>query len=143
MIFRKGVGGLGSAGNPADEPVSPQMARSVQASTNRWRKVMKDYRFLTNTEAGELLGSRSTNRSLASRRRSEGNLLGVKHGNAVLYPEFQFDESGDVRPVIPKLISLSKEYDWSEQSLILWLTAPTGYFDDEPPVKHLNDPDGS
>lgn len=132
---------LGSALNPVEEPVSPQMARSVQASINRWRQVMKDYRFLTSTEAGELLGSRSGNRSLASHRRSKNELLGVKHGNAVLYPEFQFDEAGDVRPVIPKLISLAKEYDWSEQSLILWLVTPTGYFDDEPPVKYLDDTD--
>ncbi|GAA1134266.1 hypothetical protein [Arthrobacter flavus] len=132
---------LGSALNPVEEPVSPQMARSVQASINRWRHVMKDYRFLTSTEAGELLGSRSGNRSLASHRRSKGEVLGVKHGNAFLYPEFQFDGTGDICPVIPRLITLADEHDWSEQGLILWLVTPTGYFDDEPPVKHLDDPD--
>lgn len=121
--------------------MSPQMARSIQASANRWRQVMTEHRFLSSKEASELLGSQTGSRSLASHRWSKGELLGVKHGTAVVYPEFQFGESGQVYPVIPKLISLAKEYGWSEQSLILWLVTPTGYFDDEPPIAHLNDPD--
>lgn len=137
----KGAGAQDSSHNPVEELVSPQMARSVQARVNRWRRVMKEYRFLSGEEATELLGSQQGDWSLASRRRSEGKLLGVKQGNAVLYPEFQFDETGDVRPVIHELIALAKENNWSEQSLILWLVTPTGYFDDEAPVKCLDDPD--
>lgn len=65
----------------------------------------------------------------------------MKQGNAVLYPEFQFDDTGEVRPFIPELIELASENSWSEQSLILWLVIPTGCFEDQPPVRYLNDPE--
>lgn len=136
-----GADAQSSARATVEEPVSPPMARSMQASISRSRRVMKDYRFLTSTEAGEVLGSRSGSRSLASHHRLEGKLVGVRDGTRVLYPEFQFDEAGHVYPVIPKLISLAKSHDWSEPSVVLWLVTPTGYFDDKPPVQCLNDLD--
>lgn len=114
----------------ADAEISPQMAHSIQALDDRWSQVMKDYRFLTSTELHGMPAGRDTAR-----------LLKVEHDGAVLYPEFQFDETGQVPPVILELISLAESNDWSEQSLLLWLATPTGFLDDEKPVAHLDDPE--
>jgi hypothetical protein len=111
-----------------DAEISPQMARSVEASAERWRQVMKDYRFLTRAELDGMRAGR-----VAS------HLLKVEHDGASLYPEFQFNAAGELLPVIPELMNLAKSNDWSEQSLILWLVTPTGYFDDEAPIKHLDE----
>jgi hypothetical protein len=106
------------------------MAHSIDASAERWRQVMKDYRFLTSAELDGMPAGRDTAR-----------LLTVEHDGTVFYPEFQFDETGEVRPVILELINVAKSNDWSEQTLILWCVTATGYFDDEPPVNHLDDPE--
>ncbi|KRF03267.1 hypothetical protein ASH00_15895 [Arthrobacter sp. Soil782] len=112
------------------EEASPQMAHSVQALAARWSQVMKDYRFLTSAEFRGKPAGRETER-----------LLKVEHDGAVLYPEFQFDEAGQVRRVILELVSLAENTDWSEQSLVLWLVTPTGFLDDEKPIEHLGDPE--
>lgn len=138
----RGAAALGPALSAVDEPASPQMARSVQASVNRRRKVFEEYRFLNSQEVAEVLGSRSSNRALASDHRTKGRILGVKRGNGYAYPKFQFDEvSHQVRPVIPELIALAQANDWSEEDLLLWLVTPTGYFDDTRPIEHFDDPE--
>lgn len=120
----------GTNTSPAVAGMSPQMAHSAQASADRWRQVMKDYRFLASEELD------GTPASLC-----EANLLRVEHDGAVLYPEFQLDEAGNMRPVILELKSLAKKYDWSERSLFLWVVTPTGFFDDESPASHLDEPE--
>lgn len=111
-----------------DAKISPQMAHSIETSAERWRQVMKDYRFLTRAELdGMRVG------------RVASHLLKVEHDGAALYPEFQFNAAGELLPVIPELMNLAKSNDWSEQSLILWLVTATGYFDDEAPIKHLDE----
>lgn len=115
---------------PIDAQMSPQMARSIKASTDRWHQAMKDHRFLNGAELDDMPVDRG-----------EGKVLRVGEGDAALYPEFQFDGAGQVRPVILDLISLEKNADWSMQSLVLWLMTPTGAFDDEAPVNHLDEPE--
>lgn len=120
----------GSDLRSADGQMSMQMAQSIKASTDRWNQMMKDHRFLTKPELDDMPAGQT-----------EGNFLKVGDGSTALYPEFQFDKAGQVHPVIPQLISLAKNNDWSERSLILWLVTPTGYFDDESPANHLNEPE--
>lgn len=120
----------GADSSPTDVGMSPQMVRSVQASADRWRQVVTDYRFLVDEELEDMPAGLS-----------EENLLRVEHNRTVIYPDFQFDPAGNVHPVIPELKSLAKKYDWSERSLFLWLVTPTGYFDDDAPVNHLDQPE--
>lgn len=114
----------------ASAEASPQMAHSIEASAERWRQVLRDYRFLTRAELDRMPSGRDT-----------AHLLKFEHDGAVLYPEFQFNEAGQLLPVIPELMSLAKNNDWSERSLILWCVTATGYLDDEAPVDHLDNPD--
>jgi hypothetical protein len=99
---------------------------------------------LTSAKVSELMGASTSNRNYASARRTAGQLLGVLRGKSYLYPGFQFDrERGVVLPVIPQLLKLSRENEWSDGDLILWLQGPTTSFEEEDrPVDHLRtDPD--
>ncbi|KRF06338.1 hypothetical protein ASH00_08850 [Arthrobacter sp. Soil782] len=83
-----------------DAEISPQMAHSIEAKAQRWRQVMKNYRFLTRAE---LEGVRHG--------RVASHLLKVEHDGAALYPEFQFSAAGELLPVIPELLNLAKSHD--------------------------------
>ena len=121
--------------------VSPQLARALQATENIWRHIEAEYGMLTSTAVARLIGTEKSGRSFTSRQRAAGKLIGIQFGNgSVLYPGFQFDRTdGKVNAVIPELLRMAKDVGWDEKDLVLWLVAPSGYFDGDRPVDHLND----
>ena len=129
------------AANPA--AVSPQLARSLQATENAWRSMGAQFGLLTSGQVAELLGASPSNRTLASRRHAAHQIAGVVRRNAVLYPGFQFDRSqGTILPVMARLIGLATANGWSEEDLLLWLCSPTTSFEGQDrPVDHFHDPD--
>ena len=132
--------GAAIAANP--EPVSPELARSLQAEENWWRKIETDLPSLSSTEAAAKMGAKPTNRNFASAQRASGKLLGYTRRNAVRYPKFQFDARGAVLPVIPKLIAAARAMGVSDEDLILWLASPSTLFAaQDRPVDHLDDPE--
>jgi transcriptional regulator with XRE-family HTH domain len=72
-----------------NEPDSPQKARSVRAEIDRWQQMFDEHRFLTEMEASELIGVQPASRSIPFKLRSKGQLLGVRRGSTLMYPEFQ------------------------------------------------------
>ena len=125
------------------ELVSPQLARSLQATENAFRAMGAEFGLLTSSQVAALLGANPSNRKLVSRRRAARQLAGVVRRNAVLYPGFQFDRTrARVLPVMEELIRLADANGWREEDLLLWLCSPTTSFDGEDrPVDHLDDPD--
>jgi hypothetical protein len=136
MVLRRAM-----AANPA--AVSPQLARSLQATENVWRSMGAQFGLLTSGQVAELLGASPSNRKLASRRRAAHQIAGVVRRNAVLYPGFQFDRSQrTILPVMAQLIRLATANGWSEEDLLLWLCSPTTSFEGQDrPVDHFHDPD--
>ena len=136
------VASLREAMSALPEPISPQLARSVQAEENWWRKIESDHAMLTSTETATLLG-KSSNRAYAAHQRKQGRMLGYKRGNSYRYPKFQFDlRSRTVHPVILDLLLVSQGYGVPDEELVMWLCTPSGYFEEQDePVHHLHDHD--
>lgn len=135
-----GIAALGSAMATTDAPVSPELARSLQAEENWWRRIEAEHGWLSSTDTARLLG-RSANRTYASAQRRAGKLLGYQRGRTHRYPKFQFDLSkGTVLPVIPELIAVSRSYGVPDEDLVLWLCSPTSQFvEQNRPVDHLDE----
>lgn len=120
--------------------VEAGFTRAVQATENAWRGIADEFGMLSSREVAERIGSKSSNRNLASDLRKRGQLLGVNRLNSYKYPGFQFTAEGTVRPVIPELITTMNESGWTEPSLVLWLCSPSGRFSGMRPVDLLDDP---
>lgn len=121
---------------------TPELAQGAVATENAWRRMDQEFGLLSAQEASRTLGSRAKGRStLAHDRRESGQLLGVRRGNAVLYPGFQFDRNGEVHAVIPALIDVARQARRSGEDLAQWICLPSGYLDGDRPVDRLQEPD--
>jgi hypothetical protein len=121
----------------------PAIARAVQAEHNLYARIEAEVGMLTSTEAGKRMGSRSrAPRNLAATAHRNEQLVAVRRGNHLAYPEFQFGPDGQPLAVIARLRETAEANDWSEAGLVQWLCSPTTYFDGDRPVDHLTeDPD--
>ena len=133
--------GPAMASNPA--PASPQLARSLQAAENVWRRIGAEFGLFSSVEVGAILGARKPNRNAASEKRSAGQLIGILRGNSYRYPGFQFDrERGEILPVISRLITLARENGRSDEDLVHWLISPSSYFQEaHRPVDFMREED--
>ncbi|CEA09409.1 hypothetical protein BN1051_02779 [Arthrobacter saudimassiliensis] len=123
-------------------PATPEPAQGAIATENAWRSMEQEFGLLTAQEAATTLGSRTKDRSAVARdRRETGQLLGIRRGNAVLYPGFQFDSNGDVHKAIPALIRVARQARRSDEDLAQWICLPSGYLDGDRPVDRLRDVD--
>ena len=140
-VLRRSVAALESALNrvPDEVETSPQVARSVQATENRWRRMSKEFGMLDSASVAELVGNSSRNRNKASQLAKQGKILGVQRGNRTLYPSFEFDiDAGKVRPVIAEVARIAGER-WDSESLLQWFCAPNGFLDGRRPVDLITD----
>jgi hypothetical protein len=119
---------------------SPEVARSLQASENRWRAIDKEYGLLDSRSVAELLGGSGTNRNRAHQLAKEGKIIGVKRGRGTLYPGFEFDH-GEVRPVIAEIAAIGRQNQWADSHLLQWLTSPNGYLEGRVPARMMDQPD--
>jgi hypothetical protein len=121
----------------------PAIARAVQAEHNLYARIEAEFGMLTSTEAGKRMGSRSrAPRNLAATAHRNEQLVAVRRGNHLAYPEFQFGPDGQPLAVIGRLRETAEANEWSEAGLVQWLCSPTTYFNGDRPVDHLTeDPD--
>jgi hypothetical protein len=121
----------------------PAIARAVQAEHNLYARIEAEFGMLTSTEAGKRMGSRSrAPRNLAATAHRNEQLVAVRRGNHLAYPEFQFGPDGQPLAVIGRLREIAEANEWSEAGLVQWLCSPTTYFNGDRPVDHLTeDPD--
>ncbi|MGN7149282.1 hypothetical protein ACTHQ6_09860 [Arthrobacter sp. SAFR-179] len=119
---------------------TPEVARSVQASENRWRTLAREYGLLDSRAVATLLGGSGTNRNRAHQLAKEGKIIGVKRGRGTLYPGFEFDH-GEVRPVIAEVAAMGRRNHWTDPHLLLWLASPNGYLEGRVPAQMMDEPD--
>lgn len=122
-------------------PVPSGFTRATQATENVWKHIEDEFGLLTSTEVASRIGSKNPHRALASDMRKRGQLIGVSRLNSYRYPGFQFTPDGTVHQVIAPLLKAAKSAGWSEASLTLWLSNPSGAFGGDRPVDHLDDSD--
>lgn len=129
---------VGAALSSVTVYTEPAIARAVQAEHNLYDRIDAEFGMLTSTEAGKRLGSRSTApRNLAAAAHRAKTLIGVRRGNHLAYPGFQFGPDGKPLAVIAALRKTAEANDWSETGVVQWLCAPTTYLDGDRPVDHL------
>jgi hypothetical protein len=121
-----------------DGDVSPQLARSVQASINVVKQIGREFGLLTEAEARAALGQGDA---------TDLPDMWVRYRGEILYPGFLFEASPGremamrVRPLVKDLKEIASEYGRGGQYIIFWLTFPTIWFADHGrPVDHLNEP---
>lgn len=136
--IRESATALGDALDAVKVYTEPAIARAVQAERNLYDRIEAEFGLLTSTETGRRLGSRSTApRNLAVSTRRNRALLAITRGHQTLFPGFQFGSDGRPLPVIRVLRDLADEAQWSENSLVQWLCAPTTYLGGLRPVDVL------
>jgi hypothetical protein len=140
---RESAQAVGAALSSVSVYTEPAIARAVQAEHNLYDRIDAEFGMLTSTEAGKRMGSRSSApRNLATTARRNKALIGVRRGNHLVYPGFQFGPDGHPLAVITALRAVADANGWSEAGLMQWLCAPTTYLDGDRPVDHLStDPD--
>ncbi|WP_165310890.1 hypothetical protein [Microbacterium protaetiae] len=140
LVHRRATDVLASAMGSLATAVDPATARAVQATENVWRQIDTEFGLLSSSEVGGLLGARGANRTYAADLRKRGELLGAQRKNAYVYPGFQFDHNaGAVRPWVTRLLELADEQKRSAADVVMWMMAPTTYFDGDRPVDHVGD----
>lgn len=136
---RRNVAALGSAIHAAKLTMSPSLARAVQAQENLYERIDAEFGLLTSAQVAGRIGSRAAaRRNAAAAAHGEGRLLALRRGRYLMFPAFQFDDSGP-RPVIAELVRVSREHGWEETSLIEWLMAPTTYLAGRRPVDAIGE----
>lgn len=120
--------------------VSPEQAHRAQATENAWRAIEGEFGLLTAADVAQLVGSTAkSTKSYASDARRAGRLLAVKRLNRLLYPGFQLTEAGPL-PVIRDLHQTAQDQGVGEESVLLWLSAPTTWWGETSrPVDHLGE----
>lgn len=121
-----------------DGDVSPQLARSVQATINLVKQIGREFGLLTESEAQATLGQGDA---------TDLPDLWVRYRGEILYPGFLFEPSPDhevamrVRPLVKDLKNIASENGWGGQGIVFWMTSPTTLFADHGrPVDHLHEP---
>lgn len=103
---------------------------NLRRSSARRSALMADA--LTTAQVVELIGSISDRRAV-DRRRRRGRLLGVKAGNTVWHPAWQFDQrSGDTRPGLPRVLDAVTEVTDDPAAANALMTAPHPELDGRP-----------
>lgn len=136
--IRDSAHAVGAALSAVSVYAEPTITRAVQAEQNLYRGIETEFSLLSSTDAGRLMGSRSSApRNLAAAAHRGQALIGLRRGNQVVYPGFQFGSDGQPLPVIKRLREIADANGWSETALLQWLCAPTTYLDGDRPVDHL------
>lgn len=140
LARQNAVRSLGSALVALPTVVDPATARAAQATENVWRRVESEFGLLSSSEVGALLGAKGANRAYAADLRKRSLLLAAQRKNAFVFPGFQFDRSaGTVRPWVAPLLKVADSSRYSAADVIMWMMAPTTYFDGDRPADHADD----
>lgn len=100
----------------------------------------QEFGLITGAQVAALSGSSQRRGGFASYRRKAGKLLGVKRGNAYLYPGFQFDANGHVLDSVSAAIAVASELGVGEDSLAQWFCLRSATLGGSRPVDVIGDP---
>lgn len=140
--FTHAVETLSSSLAALETTVPPGVARAAQATENVWRSIDAEFGLLSSSDVARLLGATGANRAYASGLRSRGEIAGIERKNAFRYPGFQFDAPHErVHSWVAPLLKLAATHERSASDALVWMVAPSTFFDGARPVDHAADGD--
>jgi hypothetical protein len=122
----------------------PSEAATILARRNAKRRaeLLQEFGALSGEQIAEERSRASNRHALAARWRKEGKLFGVPYRGQTLYPAFQFDDDGRLRPAISDVLAELPRDDMSDWEVAYWWTAANGWLGGSRPVDLLySDPD--
>jgi hypothetical protein len=132
--------GLSDVLSTASALPGPASIRAALDSETAWRDIAERYGLFSGSQIADLAGSRSGNRSeYASAMRRDGRIVGVLRAGRLLFPAFQFGPQGRPVTIMKDVIGAFRGSEWSDESIILWCTAPNGYLEGREPASELAD----
>lgn len=88
------------------------------------------------TSAG-LAEWRGVSRQAIYQARRAGRIIGVKHGNRVLYPWFQFGQRGELLPGLREILPVLTSQGFDDWEMIDWLASPAADLSGDTPLRRL------
>jgi hypothetical protein len=114
-------------GRPSDEVLA--VARRMNDRRLDARRQALVDAALTTPQVVELIPSMSDRRAV-DRRRHRGTLLGIKVGNTIYHPAWQFDRrAGETRPGLPQVLSALEEVTADAMAAHQLMTTPHAQLD--------------
>ena len=105
-----------------------------------WDNVKDRYGVYTAAELADVAGSKARNRSsYAADLLRKGRAIAVRRGRENLFPAFQFDDAGEPWSVLSSIIPVFRGAAWSDFSIVMWMTSPTGWLGNKEPARLLAD----
>lgn len=119
----------------------PSDAAALLARRNAKRRaqLLQEFGALSGEQIAEERSRAANRHALAARWRKEGRIFGVPYRGQMLYPAFQFDDDGTLRPVISDVLAGLPRDRMSEWEVALWWTAANGALGGERPVDLLEE----
>ena len=118
----------------------PSDATAVLARRNAKRRaeLLQEFGALSGEQVAEGRSRAANRHALAARWRKEGRIFGVPYRGQLLYPAFQLDEHGDLRPAIARVLAALPRERMSDWEIALWWTAANGRLRGARPVDLLD-----
>ena len=124
------------------EPLSNPTVMAVNNTISAWRDIARRYGTLTSSEVATRVGSKARNKAgAASDLVKAGRLIALRRGvNRYEFPDFQFTADGSVIAVVADVIAELRGHGWSNMSIAIWASSPSGWLNDEAPADVWADP---
>jgi hypothetical protein len=118
----------------------PSDAAAVLARRNAKRRaeLLQEFGALTGGQIADERSRAANRHALAARWRKEGKVFGVSYRGQTLYPGFQFDQDGRVRPAVAEVLKALPRDKMSDWEVALWWTTANGWLGGRRPVDLLD-----
>jgi len=118
----------------------PSDAAAVLSRRNAKRRaeLLQEFGALTAEQVAEERSRAANRHALAARWRKEGKLFGVSYRGQTIYPAFQFDQDGRVRPLIAEVLKALPRDQMTDWEVALWWTSANGWLAGRRPVDLLD-----
>jgi hypothetical protein len=129
---------LASTLQAAPTVLTPPAMRALLNREVALRGIESRYGLLRSDQLASSRGGSSKNASeYASALRRDGKVIGLPRGGRTMFPAYQFREDGSPIPALAPIIEMFRRAQWSDESIVVWFTAPNGYLDAAEPAAVL------
>jgi hypothetical protein len=120
---------------PAQEIVSPAVVEQGRRNAEARAAFLSEFPALSSAEVAERYGSSAKNRAaLAQSWRKQGKVFAVPIRNGQRFPLFQFDEHGEPKPAIARVLAPLRTAGFEDWQVALWFTGALASLEDRRPV---------
>lgn len=115
----------------------------ARRNAKRRTELLREFGALSGEQIAEERSRAANRHALAARWRKEGRVFGVPYRGQTLYPAFQFDDDGGLRPVIAEVLAALPRDRMSAWEVALWWTSANGSLGGDRPVDLLDERAGA